>query len=107
MTGTDDSLIEMPKWDVALESMVAEEYGKAGRDLTNEDFIRLARENAIRYDDIMETVFKLCIHDKWEYRNEAGDLEPITQDTIDRLYVNARLQGKDLRHFTGGWRPRS
>ncbi len=102
-----DEVVEVPKWDVALESLISEEYRKKGEDLTNEDFTRLAKAHAIRYDDIMETVFSLCISGVWTYLNAEGDVEEITREQIDKLYVNARLVSKDLREFTGGWRPLS
>ena len=45
--------IDVPKWDVALEGLIKEEAKKLGRGLRLDDFIRLATENAIRFDDII------------------------------------------------------
>lgn len=104
MTGTDD-IFDAPKWDEALAALITEEFSKKQAPLTVDDFAALARRYSIRFDDIMETVFKLCIHDVWCYQAADGSERKITQDMVDELYVNARLYEKDVRQFTGGWRP--
>jgi len=97
--------IEIPKWDVALEALIHEEYVKLGRSLEIVDFHRLAVEYAIRFDDIMETVFAMTLDGKWSYRDALGQEKEFTQDMVDGLYVNARLHEDDVRGFTGGWNP--
>ena len=52
-----DADIDVPKWDVALASLVRDASASKGGALTIEDFSRIAREHSIRFDDIMETVF--------------------------------------------------
>ena len=104
MTETNDAF-DAPKWDEALAGLIGDEYAKKQTPLTIDDFAALARRYSIRFDDIMETVFKLCIHDVWSYQTADGTAQKITQDMVDRLYVNARLYEKDVREFTGGWTP--
>jgi len=97
--------IEIPKWDVALEALIQEEYIKLGRALNVDDFHELSMEYSIRFDDMMETVFALTLEGKWTYRDAKGREKEITQEMIDKLYVNARLHEDDVRGFTGGWSP--
>lgn len=103
----NDDEIDVPKWDVALESLVNEECRKTARALTIDDFGRLSTQYTIRFDDIMETVFQLCIHGLWQYRDKDGRDVEITQDVVNKLYVDARLHEKDLRDFSGEWTVRT
>lgn len=100
-----DNDIEMPKWDVALASLLRDAFAGKGSALSIEDFSGIAREHLIRFDDIMETVFALCIHGQWLYIDADGTARQITQDEVNRLYVERRLYEKDLREYTGSWRP--
>lgn len=96
---------EMPKWDVALASMASEEYRKKAAPLTLDDFHALAKEHAIRLDDIMETMFLLAINGEWKYLDASGNEQPLDQETLDNLYVKRRLSEKDLSAFNGAWQP--
>ena len=96
--------IAVPKWDVALEALIKEEYGKQGRLLTLDDYRRLAQQYTIRLDDIMVTLFELCIQGKWEYQ-ESDHPRKITRQLLQRLTAGGRLNDEDLKTFTGGWRP--
>lgn len=96
---------EIPKWDVALEALIREEYRKLGRAVGIEDYRRLAAQYAIRFDDIMVTVFELTVHGEWEYLDAQGRARPITREAVERLYVNGRLDADDVRAYSGGWRP--
>jgi len=95
----------MPKWDVALASLANEEFRKKAAPLTLDDFRNLAREHAIRLDDIIETMFLLVINGEWIYTDDAGNEQPLNQETLDGLYVKRRLSEEDLSTFTGGWQP--
>jgi hypothetical protein len=95
-----------PKWDVALASLAGDEYRRKSTPLTLDDFHRLAREHAIRLDDIMETLFLLAINGEWKYLDASGAEQTLTQETLDSLYVKRRLSETDLRSFDGGWMPR-
>ena len=96
---------ELPKWDVALAALAREESAKLARPLRLADFHRLAAEYAIRFDDIMDTVFKLVIHGQWRYRDNRGVPHAITQATLDDLYVERRLRSEDLQVYDGEWAP--
>lgn len=94
--------MEAPLWDVALEALARDHYLKQGDSLFLNDFKGLAKDHSIRLDDIMETLFRLVIHGKWQYHGENIE---ITEDTLDALYVNRRLKEDDLDKFNGGWQP--
>ncbi len=104
MTNSTTVVDEAPKWDIALEGLVNDTYRIKREGLQVDDFHKLAAEHAIRFDDIMVTIFELCIHGEWQYREEAKPVE-ITRETLDRLFVDARLQEKDMREFIGDWHP--
>jgi hypothetical protein len=95
----------MPKWDVALASLVSDEFRKNNRPLTLDDFHHLAKLHAIRLDDIMETMFLLAINGEWTYADSAGQAQPLDRETLDGLYVKGRLSERDLGAFNGSWRP--
>ncbi len=95
----------MPKWDVALASLARDTYAHKTAPLTLEDFRGLAREHAIRFDDIMETMFLLVIHGEWQYLDAAGHRQQLDQQTLDGLYVKRRLSEQDVAAFDGGWVP--
>ena len=100
------SLEEMPKWDVALAAMAQDACTRKGAPLTLEDVRELASRHAIRFDDIMETLFLLVIHGNWHYIDRNGHEQALDQNTLDGLYVKRRLSEKDLAAFDGGWAPR-
>lgn len=92
-----------PAWDVALAALLQEEYEKHRRPLRLDDFERLAKEYAIRFDDIVDTVFKMSLHGQWRYTDASGVPQVLLQEDIDQLYVKGRLHRKDLDHLDGGW----
>jgi len=99
----DDSLI--PKWDVALEALLAEEFDERGMEMRITDFQRLAREYGIRFDDIIDTLFRMCIEGAWGYRDASGRERIITQEDYDRLFVKGRTREKDMAEYDGSWFP--
>ncbi len=96
---------EIPKWDIALAALAREEFDKGGHSLSLEDFKRQATEHAIRFDDIMVTLFELCIQGEWQYQDADGNDRPITRDEVNKLYVGGRLADKDVADYTGSWSP--
>jgi len=95
--------ITIPKWDVALEALAKEEQQKLARPLSLDDFRRLAQQYTIRLDDIMVTMFELCIHGEWQYQNSDGKPHKITRKLLEELTAGGRLKDEDLQTFAGGW----
>jgi hypothetical protein len=95
----------IPEWDVALEALLKEEQQKLGRSLRNDDFRRLTKQYAIRYDDMIATLFELCIHGEWEYHDAEGHVCPITRVAYEQLTAAGRLKEQDLKAYHGGWSP--
>ncbi len=95
----------MPKWDVALAALADDEFRKKAGPLTLDDFRNLAKEHAIRLDDIMETMFLLAINKAWVYADRDGKEQALEQDTLDALYVKRRLSEQELATFDGSWQP--
>lgn len=95
----------MPAWDVALAALAGDEYRKKDAPLILDDFQQLARLHAIRFDDIMETMFLLVINGEWSYTDRSGRAVEVTRETLDNLYVKRRLSEQDLQAFDGGWQP--
>ena len=96
---------DMPKWDLALAALAGEEYRKKASPLTLNDFRGLAKEYAIRLDDIMETMFLLAIHREWIYKDRTGNEQALDQDRLNALYVKRRLTDEDLASYDGTWQP--
>jgi hypothetical protein len=96
---------EVPKWDIALAALAREEADKTGGGLGVDDFQRLAKQHAIRFDDIMVTMFELVLQGEWHYLDANGDLQPITRDEVNELYVEGRLRDADVKGYTGTWAP--
>lgn len=96
---------EVPKWDIALAALAKEEAEKLGSGLRIAEFKRLAEEHAIRFDDIMVTMFELVINNEWRYEDPDGVEKTITRDEIEKLYVGGRLVEADVIKYVGLWLP--
>jgi hypothetical protein len=96
---------EVPKWDIALAALAREEAEKMGRGLSVEDFQRLASQHAIRFDDIMVTMFELVLQGEWRYLDANGAAQTISRDEVNQLYVEGRLHDADVKGYTGTWAP--
>lgn len=94
----------IPEWDVALEALIREEHDKLGRPLVLADFQRLSRQYAIRYDDMMATLFELVIRGRWAYFDEQGMSVPVTREHYEQLCSNGRIEFADVRSFRGDFR---
>ena len=97
---------EVPKWDIALAALAKEEAEKLGHGLRIADFQRLASEHAIRFDDIMVTMFELVINKEWRYEYPDGVEKSITRDEVEKLYVGGRLADADVIEYVGLWLPK-
>ncbi|HHH45068.1 MAG TPA: hypothetical protein ENK49_13095 [Gammaproteobacteria bacterium] len=95
----------LPRWDVALAALAKDTFQKKAAPLVLDDFRQLASEHAIRFDDIMESMFQLVIHGEWKYTDRSGNEQTIDQATLDGLYVKRRLSEEDLSAFDGEWQP--
>ena len=96
---------EIPKWDIALAALAKEEAGKLGHGLRIADFQRLAAEHAIRFDDIMVTMFELVIQGEWRYEYPDNVTRAISHDEVEKLYVGGRLAEADVNEYVGLWSP--
>lgn len=96
---------DMPKWDVALAALAGDEFRKKASPLTLNDFRSLAKEHAIRLDDIMETMFLLAVNKEWVYTDRTGKKQAFDQDTLEALNNKRRLSEKNLGTFVGVWQP--
>lgn len=96
---------EIPKWDIALAALANEIFENGGKALALEDFKQVAVKYAIRFDDIMVTMFELCIHGQWQYQDADGSDRAISREEVDNLYVGGRLADADVAAYTGSWRP--
>jgi hypothetical protein len=96
---------DFPKWDVALAALARDAFQKKAAPLILDDFRHLASEHAIRFDDIMESMFQLVINGEWKYTDISGSERVLDQATLDGLYVKRRLSEKDLSAFDGDWQP--
>lgn len=96
---------EVPKWDIALAALTKEESEKLGSGLRIAEFQRLAEEHAIRFDDIMVTMFELVINKEWRYERPDGMERPIERDEVEKLYVGGRLKEADVIEYVGLWSP--
>lgn len=96
---------EIPQWDVALEALLCEEYGKRKAPLTVADVRRLSTQYIIRFDDLMLTLFELTVQGYWRYQNEAGVPTVVTRDHMDALWVEVRPDPERVAAaYPGGWR---
>lgn len=97
---------EVPKWDIALAALAKEEAEKLASGLRIAEFQRLASEHAIRFDDIMVTMFELVINEEWRYEYPDGVEKPISRDEVEKLYVGGRLVDADVNEYVGLWLPK-
>lgn len=97
--------IDVPKWDIALEALLLEEFQKKDAPVTLADIRRLATIHAIRFDDIIDTLMVMCLEGAWKYQDEAGCAQQITAEDVDRLFATGRTDLADLEAYSGGWSP--
>lgn len=96
---------EIPQWDVALEALLREEYGRHGVPLTVGDVHRLAVQFGIRFDDLMTTLFELTVQRRWCYLPKPGVVGGITRAQMDELWKHGRLEPEfAAAAYPGGWR---
>ncbi len=96
---------EPPLWDVALAALVTEKYHNKKKPLHIADFQQLSTKYAIRFDDIMDTVLRMVIHNKWVYTEPDGRVRAITEDEFNNMHKSGRLVNSDLKELDGNWSP--
>ncbi len=96
---------QMPLWDVALAALVTEKYQNKNKPLHIADFQQLSTKYAIRFDDIMDTVLRMVIHDKWHYTETDGTVRHISEDEFESMHKGGRLVNDDLKELDGNWSP--
>ncbi len=94
---------DKPKWDVALEALLNEEFENSQASLVIDDLQRLAVLHSIRFDDILDTLMIMCIHGVWSYKNAQGAELSITQDAYDDLFESGRTTDKGVASYDGSW----
>ncbi|MEW5757171.1 MAG: hypothetical protein AB1810_12800 [Pseudomonadota bacterium] len=97
--------MDVPKWDIALEALLVEEFHKKETPVTLDDMRRLATLHAIRFDDIIDSLLVMCLEGVWKYTDEAGRVQPISAEDVERLFASGRVDHADLAAYTGGWSP--
>ncbi len=100
-----DNPTDVPKWDIALEALLVEEFHKKAAAVTLADIRRLATIHAIRFDDIIDTLMVMCLEGAWKYQDEAGREQQITAEDVDRLFATGRTDLVDMEAYSGGWSP--
>lgn len=100
-----DCDFEIPKWDVALEALMREEYVNNDKKLTLADIERLAVKYAIRFDDMIITALTLLVENAWVYTDEQGEELRFSQNKLDKLYQGGRIAKKEVQHMSGYWMP--
>ncbi len=94
---------DKPKWDVALEALINEEFEKRKRPLTIKDLQGMALLHAIRFDDILDTLMIMCIEGDWRYQNAQGEMQSITQGDYDELFKSGRTTDEGVAGYNGRW----
>ena len=96
---------EIPEWDVALESLIRDEAKSLATGLNMDDFKRLAKEHAIRLDDIMATLVQLVQHGRWQHQVKDQEGNSVADEQLQDLYVYSRVDEKMVEKFVIHWSP--
>ncbi len=107
MSGTNTPEDETPTWDVALESVAAQECRRLRRALSVADFHRLAEDLDFRTHDFLATVCELVARGVWVHHlGEDPDGRPMSAEEVERLYVYGRVDEDLAEKFAVTWEPR-
>jgi len=96
---------DIPKWDVALESLAKEEFGKLGHALSLDDFKRLGTEYKIRFDDLMHSLSQLVTNEQWSQQGFDSEGNAVDQAALEELFVYNRLDEKIAVKYAVVWQP--
>ena len=96
--------LDQPKWDVALEALLNEEFARIASPIKVENLQRLAVLHSIRFDDLLDTLMLMCIHGEWNYQNAQGGAQQISEEDYDTLFESGgRTTDEGVAHYDGGW----
>jgi hypothetical protein len=96
---------DIPKWDVALESLIKDEYVRLGRPLKMQDFKQIGSEYKIRFDDIMHTLCQLVTHNMWRQTGTDEQGSAVSDDRLADLFVYNRLDEEIAEQYAVEWQP--
>lgn len=95
---------DRPKWDVALEALLNEEFSRLQLPLKVEDLQRLAVLHSIRFDDLLDSLMLMCIHGDWRYQTSSGEERQIEEEDYDQLFESGgRTTDEGVAQYDGGW----
>jgi hypothetical protein len=92
-------------WDVALAALLAHHYHAIGQPLNLHAVTRLADQNNVRLDDMLDTLCKLVKHGGWQFLTSAGEPAEPDADICALLASNQRLNELQLDRLHGRWQP--
>ena len=96
---------DQPLWDVALEALLMETFQEDGQPLHMERLRNLASQHAIRLDDILDTLCRLCEEGNWTFADASGQPSVPDPSLCRLLHANHRLNDVQLGRLSGSWRP--
>lgn len=105
ITVSMDCDFDIPKWDVALEALMREEYINRNNSLRLKDIERLAVKYEIRFDDLIITALTLLLEKSWRYHDQDGKPVIFTQNCFNQLFKGGRIRKQDVQHLQGYWSP--
>ena len=96
---------DIPKWDVALESLAKDECAKLGRPLELSDFKELGKVYKIRFDDLMHTLCQLVENEMWDQVGTDDSGNQVDAAELEDLFVYNRLDEKIAQKYHVKWQP--
>ena len=96
---------DQPRWDVALEALLAEQFHSTGTPLSQADLQRLGHAYTIRLDDLLDTLCLMVEHGTWVYTDPDGNEATPDRNIVKLLHANYRLNPVQLERLGGSWRP--
>ena len=96
--------LDQPKWDVALEALLNEEFVRVAQPLNVDSLQRLAVLHSIRFDDLLDTLMLMCIHEEWRYQTAQGEAQQVSEEDYDKLFESGgRTTDEGVAHYDGCW----
>lgn len=99
------SLNAEPLWDEGIALFLSGVYTEKQTPLTTADLQTLAKEQAVRVGDLLETLYLMAIYGTWHYCDVQGETKKLDEDALNRLYAKGRIGPDDLADIDGVWLP--